>query len=259
MDHESLDDLIRRAKKKDPSAFDALVDRFSPRLFGFLFRLTGSGGDAEDLVQEVYLRVVRMIDRYEHDGRFEAWLFRIATNLVRDRARRAAHAPDPRDLERLDRADIRRSAAHPARSGAVLPADDPLESAEDVERLRAALDAVPLPEREVLLLRHFSGLSFKEIAEMMDTPLGTALARAHRGLARLRALLDSDRPLRNVSADTGPVKADHRIHSSADADRTVSPDVSRGAAAARRAVAAEPQRAAAEAPVARSTSQEPRP
>ncbi len=259
MDHESLADLIRRAKKKDPSAFDALVDRFSPRLFGFLFRLIGSGGDAEDLVQEVYLRVVRMIDRYEHDGRFEAWLFRIATNLVRDRARRAARAPDPLDLERLDRADVRRSAAHPARTGAVLSADDPLETAEDVDRLRAALDSLPLPEREVLLLRHFSDLSFREIAELMETPLGTALARAHRGLARLRALLEPDRPLRNASTDTRRITADQRIHPSAAADRTGSTGVSRVAAAARRAGAAEQPRAAADARVARSASQEPSP
>ena len=66
---------------------------------------------------------------------------------------------------------------------------DALERAEQIDQLQWAMEQLPEPEREVILLRHFSQMSFAQIAEMMDTPLGTALARAHRGLARLRGLM----------------------------------------------------------------------
>ena len=182
-----LDDLIARAQQREPAAFDELVEAYSKRLYGYFYRLVGSRQDAEDLLQEVFVRLVRTISQYEHDGRFEAWLFRIAANLVRDRVRRsqrsrgldrgtgmAEAAIDPFD-QVPDRIDER--------------PDHGLDRAEQVDRLQQAVDQLPGPEREVVLLRHFSGMSFKEVAEVMGTPLGTALARAHRGLARLRDLL----------------------------------------------------------------------
>ena len=66
-----------------------------------------------------------------------------------------------------------------------------MELAEDVDRLQRALENLPETEREVVMLRHYSNLSFAEIAELMGTPLGTALARAHRGLHKLRAMMDN--------------------------------------------------------------------
>jgi RNA polymerase sigma-70 factor (ECF subfamily) len=204
MDQEMLADVIRRAQAREPAAFDVLVEEFGGRIYGLLFRLTGSRDDAEELAQEVFLRVVRMIGRYRHDGRFEPWLFRIAANLVRDRARRGSRQPtrsEPacpqagRTDEMLNR----------------LPSDGPrpdeaVVNAEDVERLHAAIAALPRPECEVIMLRHFGGLSFKEIAEIMGTPLGTALARAHRGLARLRALMETEtEPARSWDGQPGTV------------------------------------------------------
>ncbi len=91
--------VIRRAQALDPSAFDTLVDEYSPRLYGFLYRLTGRPEDSEDLVQEVFVRLVRMIGQYEHDGRLEAWLFRIAANLARDHARKIIRAPGMTSLD----------------------------------------------------------------------------------------------------------------------------------------------------------------
>jgi RNA polymerase sigma-70 factor (ECF subfamily) len=90
---EPLQELIRRAQQHDPAAFDQLVDRFSGPLYGLFCRLAGSTHDAEDLLQELFLRVVRMVDSYKHDGRFEAWLYRIAINLVRDHLRRLRRQP----------------------------------------------------------------------------------------------------------------------------------------------------------------------
>lgn len=182
--------IIRRAQSLDPEAFDAIVGEYSVRLYGFLRRLMGGREDAEELVQEVFVRVVRTIGDYEHDGRFEAWLFRIARNLARDDFRRQRRSPG---IVSLDGAPL----------GDSFGSDDPidptdqrpfggLERSEDADRLQVALNRLPEAEREVILMRHYGQMSFQDIAETMGTPLGTALARAHRGLAKLRAWMESE-------------------------------------------------------------------
>ena len=192
MDPGSLESVIRRAKLRDPAAFDALVDSYSPRLFGFLYRLTSNRSDAEDLLQDVFLRVVRRIEHYDHRGQFDAWLFRIATNLVRDRARRASRSPRLTSLE--GRGEHGSFAASDGRSpqrwadSSAPPPDGSMVLGEQVDALQLALAKLPEVEREVIMLRHFGRMSFAEIAEIMGTPLGTALARGHRALKRLRKL-----------------------------------------------------------------------
>ena len=193
MDASRLTELIAGAQRREPDAFDALVDAYSARLYGYFYRRTGSRHDAEDLLQEVFVRVVRTIERYTHDGRFEAWLFRIAANLIRDRVRRSQRSGDlgrgvggDSDEVLSDRPDG--SADEPA---------EVVSRAEQCDRLQDALGQLPEPERDVILLRHFSHLSFKEVAQVMGTPLGTALARAHRGLARLRELMEETVDVRN--------------------------------------------------------------
>ncbi len=186
MDRESLAELIRRAQLQEPAAFESLVELFSGRVFGFVYRMVGSRDESEDLVQEVFLRIVRTIGRYQDDGRFESWLFRIAANLVRDRARSLGRRPGRMELREDDGGGdalegLARFESGPSR---------PMELKEDLNQMTAALAELPAAEREVIMLRHFSDMSFKEIAESMGTPLGTALARAHRGLQRLRAIMD---------------------------------------------------------------------
>ncbi|NOX58488.1 MAG: RNA polymerase sigma factor [Planctomycetes bacterium] len=187
-----LADLIRRAQVRDPAAFDSLIDAYGVRLHGYLFRLTGSRDDADDLLQELFLRVVRMIRSYEHDSRFEGWLFRIATNLVRDRIRRAGRGPQVVSLQPADNDDGGRlRLAEPDDPMAPSP-DASMQLADDVDALQKGLAQLPEAEREVIMLRHFSDLSFAEISTAMGTPLGTALARAHRGLAKLKAFMNPE-------------------------------------------------------------------
>jgi RNA polymerase sigma-70 factor (ECF subfamily) len=190
VDPASLERVLRRARRRDPQALHQLVDAYSARVFGLLYRLTGSHETAEDLLQETFLRVVRTIPEYRHRGKFEAWLFRIAANLARDHARRLKrrglmleweahgaerfpHRPKPTDGAQPDpRAELLRREAE--------------------QRLGEALGGLPELDREIILLRHFSELSFREIAELLDVPLGTALARAHRALKRLKTALGEE-------------------------------------------------------------------
>ncbi|MBN1342832.1 MAG: sigma-70 family RNA polymerase sigma factor [Phycisphaerae bacterium] len=184
-------DVIRRAQGRDPAAFEALVDAYSHRLYGFIYRLTGNRDDADDLLQEVFVRVVRMIVKYQDDGRFEAWLFRIAMNLARDRVRRIRKSPivSIQEYGPPDEGD-RAPGILDRTPGHERGPPETLELADQVDRLQWALDQLGQAEREVIMLRHFSGLPFNQIAELMGTPLGTALARAHRGLRRLRLIME---------------------------------------------------------------------
>ncbi len=191
MDDAALAQVIRGAQRGEAAAYDRLVDAFAHRLIGFLHRQCASRHDAEDLLQEVFLRVVRTIGSYHHDGRFEPWLFRIAANLARDRIRRARRSiewsesvaqPEGRD----EAGPLQQAPANEE------PADAALQRAEEIDALGAALRNLSQTEREVILLRHFSQMSFREIAELLGVPLGTALARGHRGLARLRKLMNAE-------------------------------------------------------------------
>jgi RNA polymerase sigma-70 factor (ECF subfamily) len=190
-----LDGLLARAREGDPQALTNLVDAYASRVFGLLYRLTGARDVAEELTQETFLRLVRTIGEYEHSGKFEAWLFRIAGNLARDRGRqhrrRGAAVPldappgpgGPAAIERPDR-----GAPDPAAS---------LAKSEERDRLGKCLDSLPELDREILLLRHFSDLSFREIAALLSVPIGTALARAHRAIGRLREEFGVEKPVKD--------------------------------------------------------------
>ena len=189
MGSTGLDGLLRRARRREPEALCELVRCYSDRVFGLVYRLTGSRDAAEDLMQETFLRMVRGLDAYEHVGKFEPWLFRIAANLARDRARKLGRRGETGSLD-----EMTRDGDAPV-SGAIAR-DDPagrLQRAEAGERLAACLEKLSDADREIILLRHYSELPFREIAAMLGIPLGTALARAHRALQRLREqLADED-------------------------------------------------------------------
>jgi RNA polymerase sigma-70 factor (ECF subfamily) len=185
-----LDRLLRRARRRDPQALHTLVDMYSARVFGLLYRLTGSRETAEDLLQETFLRVVRVISEYRHGGKFEAWLFRIAGNLARDHARRIKRRRHPQTLAGSV-GEGQPGLAKLADATRPDPVDELLKK-EAEQRLNAVLQELGEAEREIILLRHFSELSFREIAELLDIPLGTALARAHRAMQRLKAALGEE-------------------------------------------------------------------
>lgn len=169
--------IFERARQLDPEAFDLLVDEYAPRVRGFLRRIARTA-DVDDLVQEVFLRVVRTVSTYRDTGRFDAWIFQIARNLasdhLRERARHPVQLDEPVGLDRTIQKLSRESVSQ-------------VESAENSLQIEDAISRLPDAEREVILLRHFGRLTFEEIATVMNTPLGTALARAHRGLGKLRS------------------------------------------------------------------------
>lgn len=171
---------MRQLKEGDASAGSELVRRYEPILLGYLRRLAGSDHLAEELHQATWLSVLEHLDKFDAagsgSGGFKAWVFRIATNKANDWWRRSGR-------EQVAKAGLRLAETDPA-----VP-EDRTETAEQVERLRDAIQRLPDAQREVLLLRYFSGLKFVEIADMLGCPLNTALGRMHKAMAKLKRLM----------------------------------------------------------------------
>lgn len=186
MEADRLRATIASAQAGSAEAYEALLDAFGPRLYGYFFRATGRHHDAEDLLGEIMLRLVRQLGKYDHRGRFEPWLFRIAANMVRDRIRRRKSRPKPVSLSADNDAG---DALQDRLVGSGDPVDASLLAEESSRKLRRALDALDEATREAILMRFFGEMSFKELAEACNCPLGTVLARVHRGLKALREVL----------------------------------------------------------------------
>jgi len=189
MEPQRLRAVILAAQSGDCGAYRELLDAYGRRLYGYFLRATNSHHDAEDLLGEMMLRLVSRLGKYDDRGRFEPWLFRIAANMVRDRIRRAKSSPPPASLS----GD---SESGPGLADQVLAGGDEVDrrllAKETSDQLQEALKKLDELSREMILLRHFGQMSYREIADLFQCPLGTALARVHRGLKALRRMMSKD-------------------------------------------------------------------
>ena len=168
-------------------SWDEVVRTHSARVYRLAYRLTGNPYDAEDLTQEVFVRVFRSLASYT-PGTFEGWLHRITTNLFLDTVRRKARIRFdalPDDAERLPSTD---------RGPAQVYDDTHFD--HDVQ---AALDALPPDFRAAVVLCDLEGLSYEEIAATLGIKIGTVRSRIHRGRSQLRAALAHRAPAVEVS------------------------------------------------------------
>jgi RNA polymerase sigma-70 factor (ECF subfamily) len=158
-------------------SWDEVVRTHSARVYRLAYRLTGNPHDAEDLTQEVFVRVFRSLASYT-PGTFEGWLHRITTNLFLDQVRRKARIRFdalPDDAERLPSSD----------RGPAQVYDDTHFDAD----VQHALDALPPDFRAAVVLCDLEGLSYEEIAATLGVKIGTIRSRIHRGRSQLRAAL----------------------------------------------------------------------
>jgi len=171
----------------DPTSvptWDEVVERHSDRVFRLAYRLTGDRHDAEDLTQEVFVRVFRALPTYT-PGTFEGWLHRITTNLFLDQARRRQRIRfDALSDERASRL----SSTQPTPDAAY--ADRTFD--DDVER---ALATLPPDFRAAVVLCDVEGLTYEKVASVLDTKIGTVRSRIHRGRAMLRTALAHREPV----------------------------------------------------------------
>jgi RNA polymerase sigma-70 factor (ECF subfamily) len=151
-------------------------------LYGYALTLAQNRTDAEDLVQETYVRAIRAMGRLRDDSNVKGWLFTILRNIWLNELRQRRRAPESVDIETDERT-----------SGLI---DESTESPHDVyvttlerRQVRAAIQQLPEEVREVILLREWEELSYQEIATVLDCPVGTVMSRLARARAKLRDLL----------------------------------------------------------------------
>ena len=167
---EPDDGLVERARRGDLRSFEVLVQRHQAIVARVVGRIVGRE-HVDDVVQDVFLRAFHRLEQFRGDAPFRSWLLRIAHNTAVTFGERQSAAPvsDPRDLdERLDDAT---AAPTPAQA---------LELSERRARLATKLRLLSTPHRTVLVLRDLEGLSYEEIAEVTETPLGSVKGRLHR-------------------------------------------------------------------------------
>jgi RNA polymerase sigma-70 factor (ECF subfamily) len=178
LDDGSVRKLVVRAGNGDEEAWRELVGAYARRVYGLLRSRGCDRARAEEITQSVFVTVARVLGQgqYKEQGRFDAWLFRVAMNRLRDDARAR-----------------KRRSTHPLGDAAGAIPAAPAQTAEPTESaqgLHAALEGLSPSDREVIELRHRADMSFKQIAELLGQPLGTVLARHHRALRKLRAVLE---------------------------------------------------------------------
>jgi len=183
----SDEELLLRFRKGRKDAFAVLVRRFEGELFGYLRRYLGDSALAEDVFQNTFLQLYVKIQSYQQGRPVKPWLYAIATNQAIDAMRRKGrHQAVSLNLVREDN-----GWSEAEEFGGILECKEigPLDAAEGEERrlaVRASVDSLPDFLRQVVILCYYQGLTYQEIADILDIPLGTVKSRLHTALKKLQ-------------------------------------------------------------------------
>ncbi|HHT85405.1 MAG: RNA polymerase sigma factor [Bacillota bacterium] len=181
--------IVKRASKGDLSAFEVLVKAYETKLYNVAFRMVSDSEDAMDIVQEVFLKAYQALPNFRGDSKFSTWIYRICMNASLDHLRRRKKA----QVYSLD-APVEFSDSEAQRQ-----VEDPVDNTEDLvearflgEKILAILNDLEPHYRAVVILCDVQGYSYQEIAEILDTSLGTVKSRIHRARNILRKLMDEE-------------------------------------------------------------------
>lgn len=176
-------ELMARLKTAAPAAlmsgFEILVGRHKNAIVSFLFRYTGDFRTAEDLSQEAFLRVFKKLQDYNSSAKFSTWLYTIASNLAKDEFKRRARHP-ARSLDWRGGGDTTRNVPQAKADTTESVPDVRLEHEETRQGVNRALDLLEAHDREILVLKDVQELSYEEISQVLDVPMGTVKSRISR-------------------------------------------------------------------------------
>jgi RNA polymerase sigma-70 factor (ECF subfamily) len=167
--------IIDKCKAGDAAGFEKLIEIYANRCYGYFYRLTGDCDTADDLLGELFVKLVAKIGSFR-GGSFECWLFRITSNVFHDYLRAK---------ERQKRLIDAGKAKLESKATKAKLSDD-----RQLDELQRQLEMLDADTRELIMLRYYSELSFKELAVMRGEPIGTTLSKVHRGLRKLRKLME---------------------------------------------------------------------
>jgi RNA polymerase sigma-70 factor (ECF subfamily) len=181
------------ARNGDRSAFAELVQLYKDKIYYLAYRMLNNKQEAEDAVQETFLRVYTNLHKYDENQKFSTWIFRIGTNLCIDRLRRR------KNTYSLD-ADMTDGEGNDFYS--LMPADEDTPEkqiivSETRQQIRSAIDALPEKYKSVVILRYLHDLSLQEISDILEMPVTTIKTRVHRGREYLKKKLESDTEVPN--------------------------------------------------------------
>jgi len=197
--------LVSRAKAGDQAAFEALVRRYRKRIYALALHLTGSGSDADDITQDVFLRAYRALDTFEGRSEFFTWVYRMTVN----RSLNARRDRDRRGEEPMDDLRVELALSIDARGNPALEA----ELRQTYTRLVRALDALPPEMRTSVVLVALQGLSHGEAAVVQKCSDGTIAWRIHEARRRMATAMQPDqvRRRRPLSAELSRLLAEHGL------------------------------------------------
>jgi RNA polymerase sigma-70 factor (ECF subfamily) len=172
---DDLARIITGCKQGDAQCCSQVVDMYAGRCYGYFYRLTGNNDISDELLSELFVKFVEKIGSYK-GGSFEGWLFKIASNIFHDYLRSKQRR---KKLLETQKTQLESESVEYRQS-----------DGEQIERLQKQLGRLDRDTKELIMLRFYSQLSFKEIAQMRSEPIGTTLAKMHRGLKKLRLLME---------------------------------------------------------------------
>lgn len=197
-------ELVARAAKKDREAFRELVERYQQRLFAVAFEMLRRREDAEDVVQESFVKAYLSLEHFQGKGSFYTWMYRIVFNMAIDQRRRAARDRSVSLEQPTSESSEPRAMELPS---AEADPEEQLGRLQDVRLVQAGLREISDEHRAVIMLREVEGLSYDEIARSVGVSRGTVMSRLHYARRRLQQILSAQLP-RGALADGGGTLAE---------------------------------------------------
>lgn len=178
------EELVARARGGDLDSFNQLVLRWERPIYALAYRVIGREEDARDVAQETFLRAFRGLGGFKGEAKFSSWLYRITINLCRDWIRRERRTPVAQAPEGVDLIELA-SESTPAES-----IEDLVSRKELGRAVAKAMSSLPDEQRTAIILKEYQGLTFQEIADLLNCPLSTVKTRLYQGLNVLRRQLE---------------------------------------------------------------------
>jgi RNA polymerase sigma-70 factor, ECF subfamily len=192
----------------DRAAFSAQAMEFAPQLYSAAVRMTHNSADAEDLVQETYLKAYRSFHTFEDGSNLRAWLYRILTNTFINTYRAKQRRPQESDLADVEDLFLYRRIGALESAMASRSAEDQLMDMFTDDEVKLAIEKLPINFRLPVLMADVEDFSYKEIADMLDIPIGTVMSRLHRGRKAMQKELYEFARERGL-VDEGALETDH--------------------------------------------------
>ena len=192
----------------DQAEFESMAMPFMDQLYSHALRLTKNSSDAEDLVQETYLKGYRAFSSFKEGTNLRAWLFRILTNSFINNYRKKQRGFEEEDFDEIDDMYLHRRLGSIQNSTLGMSAEDMLFERLTEDEIKDAVENLPTQYREVVLLADVQGFSYKEIAEILEIPNGTVMSRLHRGRAKLQKVLLDFASKRGLLVEPSQINSD---------------------------------------------------